>query len=121
MAALADGRLPPGGVAEPLDPDAAAAEALILALRLDTGAPLAAADEPPLADHFGWALAAELVDVTAGRPDRPHDPRPAALERAVPAARLTGRPERSVRFALTLAERDCYDAGTLLALSPIEC
>ena len=65
VAALTDGRLPPGGIAPPLDPDAAATEALILALRLDTGAPLVAADAPPLADHFGWALAAELVDVTA--------------------------------------------------------
>jgi oxygen-independent coproporphyrinogen-3 oxidase len=64
VAALTDGRLPPGGTAEPLEPDAAATEALILALRLDTGAPLSAAHEPPLADHFGWALAAELLDVT---------------------------------------------------------
>jgi oxygen-independent coproporphyrinogen-3 oxidase len=64
VAALADGRLPPGGTAEPLDGDAAASESLILALRLDTGAPLAAAHEPPLSDHFGWALAAELLDVT---------------------------------------------------------
>jgi putative oxygen-independent coproporphyrinogen III oxidase len=64
VAALADGRLPPGGLADPLDAEAAATEALILALRLDTGAPLAAADEPPLADHFGWALSAELVNVT---------------------------------------------------------
>jgi coproporphyrinogen III oxidase-like Fe-S oxidoreductase len=64
VAALADGRLPPGGTAEPLDAQAAATEALILALRLDTGAPFAAAHEPPLADHFGWALAAELLDVT---------------------------------------------------------
>ena len=28
------------------------------------GVPLAAAHEPPLADSFGWALAAELLDVT---------------------------------------------------------
>ena len=65
VAALEDGRLPPGGTAPPLDPDAATTEALILALRLSSGAPLTAAYEPPLADHFGWALAAELVDVTA--------------------------------------------------------
>ena len=40
------------------------AESLILGLRLDTGVPLAAALEPPLGDSFGWALAAELLDVT---------------------------------------------------------
>ena len=55
--------LPPGGE-EVLDPDASVAEAVILGLRLDTGVPLATAHEPPLADAFGWALAAELLDVT---------------------------------------------------------
>ena len=55
--------LPPGG-GEPLDPDTATAERVILGLRLDTGLPLATANEPPLADSFGWALAAELLDVT---------------------------------------------------------
>ena len=55
--------LPPGG-AETIDPDTAAAETVILGLRTDRGVPLAAADEPPLADAFGWALAAELLDVT---------------------------------------------------------
>jgi oxygen-independent coproporphyrinogen-3 oxidase len=61
--ALADGRLPPGG-AETVDADAAAAEAVILGLRIDRGVPVAAAHEPPLAEHFGWALAAELLAVT---------------------------------------------------------
>jgi oxygen-independent coproporphyrinogen-3 oxidase len=55
--------LPPGG-AERLDDSSAAIEALILGLRLDTGIPLVAAHEPPLADVFGWALAAELLTVT---------------------------------------------------------
>ena len=55
--------LPPGG-AERLDDPSAAIETLILGLRLDTGVPLAAAHEPPLADVFGWALAAELLTVT---------------------------------------------------------
>ena len=55
--------LPPGGTT-PLDDATAAIEDLILGLRLDTGVPLAAAHSPPLADSFGWALAAELVDVT---------------------------------------------------------
>jgi oxygen-independent coproporphyrinogen-3 oxidase len=63
VAALAVGSLPPGG-ATATDREATASEAVILALRLDDGVPLSAATEPPLADHFGWALAAELLDVT---------------------------------------------------------
>ena len=55
--------LPPGG-AETIDPETAAAETVILGLRTDRGVPLAAAHESPLADAFGWALAAELLDVT---------------------------------------------------------
>ena len=55
--------LPPGG-AELLDERTANAEAVILGLRLDTGVPLTSAHEPPLADAFGWALAAELLTVT---------------------------------------------------------
>ncbi len=39
-------------------------ERVILGLRLDTGVPFAATTEPPLADAFGWALTAELVNVT---------------------------------------------------------
>jgi hypothetical protein len=56
-------RLPPGGV-EVLDASTAVAEALILGLRLDSGVPLTAAHGPPLADVFGWALAAGLLTVT---------------------------------------------------------
>jgi putative oxygen-independent coproporphyrinogen III oxidase len=68
VAALAppDGRppsLPPGG-SEAIDPVTEAAETVILGLRTDRGVPLTAVHEPPLADVFGWALAAELVDVT---------------------------------------------------------
>lgn len=63
VAALADDRLPPGGEAV-TDAAAADAEAMILGLRLDTGIPLAAASAAPLQDHFVWALAMELVDVT---------------------------------------------------------
>ena len=55
--------LPPGG-AEPIDAAIEAAERIMLGLRMDTGVPLEAAQEPPLADAFGWALATELVDVT---------------------------------------------------------
>jgi oxygen-independent coproporphyrinogen-3 oxidase len=55
--------LPPGG-ADPIDETTAAAEAVILGLRLDTGVPLAGAFEPPLGDAFGWALAAGLLTVT---------------------------------------------------------
>ncbi len=57
-------RLPPGG-SEPIDPTAAVAEQIILGLRLDTGIPVSASREPPLADVFGWALAAELLNVTS--------------------------------------------------------
>jgi len=54
---------PPGGSETP-DEAAAAAETVILGLRTDRGVPLEAAHEPPLHDAFGWALAAELLDVT---------------------------------------------------------
>lgn len=54
------GRLPPGNE-EPVDPATAAAERVILGLRTARGIPAAAALEPPLADHFGWALSAELL------------------------------------------------------------
>ncbi len=68
LAALtpADGgsaNLPPGG-SETIDPAAARAEAVILGLRTDRGVPVESTHEPPLADVFGWALAAELVVVT---------------------------------------------------------
>jgi oxygen-independent coproporphyrinogen III oxidase len=56
--------LPPGG-AETIDPAMAAAETAVLGLRTDRGLPRAAASEPPLADVFGWALAAELLTVDA--------------------------------------------------------
>ena len=55
-------RLPPGGE-ETLDAETSAAEAVILGLRLDEGVPLEAAFRPPLVDPFGWALAAELLEV----------------------------------------------------------
>jgi oxygen-independent coproporphyrinogen-3 oxidase len=59
------GHLPPGGE-EAVDATAAAAERVILGLRTSRGIPVAARLERPLADHFGWALAAELVDITPG-------------------------------------------------------
>jgi oxygen-independent coproporphyrinogen-3 oxidase len=59
------GRLPPGGE-EPLDAATAAAERVILGLRTSRGIPMSAALEPPLADLFEWALAAELLAVTPG-------------------------------------------------------
>ncbi len=68
LAALApaDGRpprLPPGG-SETIDPETAGAEAVILGLRTDQGVALDAAYETPLANAFGWAVAAELLQVT---------------------------------------------------------
>jgi len=59
------GHLPPGGE-EAVDATAAAAEMVILGLRTSRGIPAAARLERPLADHFGWALATELVDITPG-------------------------------------------------------
>jgi len=56
-------RLPPGG-SERLDAATAAAERVILGLRTARGIPAAAAREAPLAGQFGWALGAELIDVT---------------------------------------------------------
>lgn len=55
--------LPPGG-SEVVDAATAASERMILGLRMDTGVSLADAHEPPFADAFGWALTAELIDVT---------------------------------------------------------
>lgn len=55
--------LPPGG-AETIDEADAAAEAVILALRLDAGLALAeaSASSSPLAPHLDWALGAELLE-----------------------------------------------------------
>lgn len=55
-------RIPPGG-SETLDEQTALAESIVLGLRTDRGLPRAAATEPPLADTFGWALAAELLTI----------------------------------------------------------
>jgi oxygen-independent coproporphyrinogen-3 oxidase len=63
LAALEAGELPPGGAVDG-DPTLDAAEAVMLALRLDTGVPLAEAVDGPLGEQLGWALAAELLTVT---------------------------------------------------------
>jgi oxygen-independent coproporphyrinogen III oxidase len=55
-------RLPAGG-SEPIDPVTASIETVILGLRTDRGLPRSAGNEPPLADEFGWALAAELLTI----------------------------------------------------------
>jgi oxygen-independent coproporphyrinogen-3 oxidase len=54
--------LPPGS-SETLDEATAIAETVVLGLRTDRGLPRAAATAPPLADAFGWALAAELLTI----------------------------------------------------------
>lgn len=59
-------RLPPGG-REVVDEATARAETVILGLRTRQGLPVAAASNPPLADAFGWALAAELLEVADER------------------------------------------------------
>jgi oxygen-independent coproporphyrinogen III oxidase len=56
--------LPPGG-SETLDAATVEAEAVILGLRTDRGVPRSAATKGPLADVFGWALAAELLTIDA--------------------------------------------------------
>ncbi len=56
--------LPPGG-SERIDAETARSESIVLGLRTDRGLPRAAATEPPLADAFGWALAAELLTIDA--------------------------------------------------------
>jgi oxygen-independent coproporphyrinogen-3 oxidase len=67
VAALADGRLPPGGT-ESIDRATADTETAILALRLDTGLPADAARRPPLAETWDWAISAGLLERTeAGR------------------------------------------------------
>lgn len=55
----------PGGVEPALDPTAAAAEKLILGLRLDGGVPLLAFLEPPFDETLAWADEAGLVEQTA--------------------------------------------------------
>ncbi|HLY12957.1 MAG TPA: radical SAM family heme chaperone HemW [Candidatus Limnocylindrales bacterium] len=55
--------LPPGGD-EVLDDAAAAAENLILGLRLDRGVALTALLEPPFMDAFDWAVSAGLLEET---------------------------------------------------------
>jgi oxygen-independent coproporphyrinogen III oxidase len=55
--------LPPGG-SETIDAATEAAERVILGLRTDRGVPIEAAHQSPLDEQFGWALAAELLDVT---------------------------------------------------------
>jgi putative oxygen-independent coproporphyrinogen III oxidase len=55
--------LPPGGE-EILDSTSAAAESLILGLRLDRGVPLTALLEPPFMDAFDWAVSAGLLEET---------------------------------------------------------
>jgi oxygen-independent coproporphyrinogen-3 oxidase len=60
--------LPPGG-SEVVDRPAAAAERVILALRLDTGLPLAeaATSGSPLAPHLAWALDVGLLEAVDDR------------------------------------------------------
>ena len=55
-------QLPPGG-AESIDARQAAAEAVILGLRLDTGVAVADANRPPLDDVLEWATALDLVRI----------------------------------------------------------
>ncbi len=58
--------LPPGG-SEVVDGDVAAAEALILALRLDDGVPIEAADGDPFEPVARWGLRTGLLERVANR------------------------------------------------------
>jgi oxygen-independent coproporphyrinogen III oxidase len=58
--------LPPGG-SETIDAETAAAESVILGLRMDIGVPMSAAAQPPLAAVLDWAMASELLVVTAAK------------------------------------------------------
>jgi coproporphyrinogen III oxidase-like Fe-S oxidoreductase len=49
---------------EHLDEATAAAERTILGLRTARGLPLADVDKPPLSESFGWAMDAELLEIT---------------------------------------------------------
>jgi len=53
--------LPPGG-SEPVDGAGAAAEAVILGLRLDEGLSLEAAEAGPLGEHLDWALGTGILE-----------------------------------------------------------
>lgn len=53
--------LPPGG-SEAVDERGAAAEAVILGLRLDEGLPVAAAEAGPLGEHLDWALGTGILE-----------------------------------------------------------
>ena len=61
-----DAELPPGG-SEMIDAATAAIEVVILGLRTDRGLPWTAAEQPPLADEFGWALTTGLLTVNAAK------------------------------------------------------
>jgi putative oxygen-independent coproporphyrinogen III oxidase len=56
--------LPPGG-SETIDAETAAAESVILALRLDSGLPMSIAAQPPLAGVLDWAIDSDLLVQTA--------------------------------------------------------
>ena len=59
------GRLPPGGE-DSIDDATAAAESVILGLRLARGIPAAEAEHLPLAGHVAWALAEGLLQPVSG-------------------------------------------------------
>ena len=58
--------LPPGGM-EDLDPETAAAEEVILALRTDRGVPVEAATRPPFDAVAPWGMDAGLLERRADR------------------------------------------------------
>ena len=83
--------LPPGGE-EPIDAVMAAAETVILGLRLDRGVPLTALLEPPFVDAFDWAVVGRPGRGDRRRPGATDDARTAPLERALRPPDLSPRP-----------------------------
>ena len=69
ISALQSASLPPGGQ-ESITPEVAAAERVILALRLDEGVPAAEATQPPLSNVSAWAQSAGLLEpaIVGGEP-----------------------------------------------------
>ena len=68
-AGAAEPSLPPGGSATVSDSEAAA-ESVILALRLDTGLALGSAEAGPLEPHLAWALDSGLLERFDGAGER---------------------------------------------------
>ncbi len=100
-------RLPPGG-AETIDAETAAAETVILGLRTDRGVPARGGPGTAAGRRLRLGARRRAARRHPRRPDRPDDPRPAALERAVLATDRLAPPTLCYRV---LHERDRTTSG----------